>query len=311
MDNTGAGRLCKPRLSLTKALFELPIYLRQFFILKGVFYMQRKRNAKLRALSESALMIALATALGFIKIIDMPYGGAVTIASMLPLALISYRHGLKTGLFAAAVYGGIQQILGLAMLSWATSWQSVVAIVLLDYIVAFTVIGLAGIFRKGVKNQTAAITLGCFTVSLLRYFCHVISGATVWAGLSIPTQAALAFSFAYNATYMLPETIILPVCAVYVASNIDFRFEQPSRMRAQTVGGTAWISPTAGLVGLIAVITDTVLVFNHIQDENGNFVIESLKNVNWTLVIAITAVAAIVIAALLSIRSVAEKNTKQ
>jgi hypothetical protein len=82
-------------------------------------------------------------------------------------------------------------------------------------------------------------------------------------------------------------------------------------MRAQTVGGTAWISPTAGLVGLIAVITDTVLVFNHIQDENGNFVIESLKNVNWTLVIAITAVAAIVIAALLSIRSVAEKNTKQ
>lgn len=271
--------------------------------------MQRKRNAKLRALSESALMIALATALGFIKIIDMPYGGAVTIASMLPLALISYRHGLKTGLFAAAVYGGIQQILGLAMLSWATSWQSVVAIVLLDYIVAFTVIGLAGVFRKGVKNQTAAITLGCFTVSLLRYFCHVISGATVWAGLSIPTQAALAFSFAYNATYMLPETIILLVCAVYVASNIDFRSNQPTRMKTQTVsGGAAWISPTAGFVGLVAVIADTVLVFNHIQDENGNFVIESLKNANWTLVIAITAVAAIIIAALLAIRSASGKS---
>ena len=273
--------------------------------------MQRKRNAKLRALSESALMIALATALGFIKIIDMPYGGAVTIASMLPIALLSYRRGIGTGLFAATVYGVIQQILGLSMLSWATSWQSVVAIVLIDYIAAFAVIGLAGVFRKGVKNQTAAITLGCFTASLLRYFCHVISGATVWAGLSIPTQAALAFSFAYNATYMLPETIILLVCAVYVASNIDFRFEQPSRMKTQAVSsGAAWISPMAGFVGLIAVIADTVLVFNHIQDENGNFVIESLKNANWTLVIAITAVAAIVIAALLAVRSVTRKNSK-
>ena len=272
--------------------------------------MQRKRNEKLRALSESALMIALATALSFIKVINMPYGGAVTIASMLPIAIISYRHGVKNGLFAATVYGAIQQVLDLSMLSWATSWKAVLAIVLLDYIIAFAVIGLAGIFRKPVKNQAAAMTLGCFCISLLRYFCHVISGATVWAGLSIPTEAALAFSFAYNATYMLPETIILLVCTVYVASNIDFRSQTPSRMKTQTTtsGNAAWISPTAGFVGLIAVIADTVLVFQNIQDENGNFVIESLANVNWTLVIAITAVAAIVIAALLAVRSVTQKN---
>ncbi len=273
--------------------------------------MRRKQTEKLRALSESALMIALATALSFIKIIDMPYGGAVTIASMLPVALISYRHGVKTGLFAATVYGGIQQVLGLSMLSWATSWQSVVAIVLLDYIVAFTVIGFAGVFRKTVKNQTVAVTLGCFGVSLLRYFCHVISGATVWAGLSIPTGAALAFSFAYNATYMLPETIILLVCAVYVASNIDFRSQTPSRMKTQTTAGNAaWITPTAGFIGVTAIIADTVLVFNNIQDENGNFVIESLGAVNWTLVIAVTAIAAIVIAALLAVKSASGKNTK-
>ena len=273
--------------------------------------MRRKQNEKLRALSESALMIALATALSFVKLISMPYGGAVTIASMLPIALISYRHGVKNGLFAATVYGAIQQVLDLSMLSWATSWQSVVAIVLLDYVVAFAVIGLAGAFRRSVKNQTAAVTLGCFFVCLLRYFCHVVSGATVWAGLSIPTQAALAFSFAYNATYMLPETIILLVCAVYVASNIDFRSQTPSRMRTQAISGrAAWISPVAGLVGLIAVIADTVLVFRNIQDENGNFVIESLATVNWTLVIAVTAVAAIVIAALLAVRSVTRKNAK-
>ncbi len=274
--------------------------------------MRRKRNENLRALSESALMIALATVLGFIKLIDLPYGGAVTIASMLPIAIISYRHGVKRGLFAATVYGGIQQLLGLSMLSWATSWKAVVAIVLLDYIVAFAVIGFAGAFRKSVGNQALSVSLGCLVVSLLRYICHVISGATVWAGLSIPTEAALAFSFAYNATYMIPETIILLVCAVYIASNIDFRPQTPTRMRTQ--GFTekqAWISPTAGLVGAVAMIADTVLIFRNVQNEDGSFSIESFRTVNWTLVIAITAIAALIIASLLTLRSMNPKNTKK
>ena len=273
--------------------------------------MRRKQNEKLRALSESALMIALATVLSFIKIIDMPYGGAVTVASSLPVAIISYRYGIRNGLFAATVYGGIQQILGLSALSWATSWKAAVAIILLDYIVAFAVIGFAGAFRRAVKNQTVAITLGCFALSLLRYFCHVISGATVWAGLSIPTEAALAFSFAYNATYMLPETIILLVCAVYFASNIDFRTQTPARMKTQASENAAWITPTAGLVGLTAVIADTVLIFQNVQNEDGTFSFESFATVNWTLVIAITAIAALAVSALLAVRSASAKNTKQ
>ena len=273
--------------------------------------MRRKRNENLRALSESALMIALATVLGFIKLIDLPYGGAVTIASMLPVAIISYRHGVRRGFFAAIVYGGIQQILGLSMLSWATSWKAVLAIVLLDYIAAFAVIGIAGAFRRSVKNQSVAIALGCFTVSLLRYFCHVISGATVWSGLSIPTEAALAFSFAYNATYMIPETIILLVCAVYIASNIDFRPRTPTRMRTQ--GFTekqAWITPTAGLIGAVTMIADTVLIFQNVQNEDGTFSLESFRTVNWTLVIAITAVAAILVASLLTLRSMNSEKMK-
>lgn len=274
--------------------------------------MRRKRNENLRALSESALMIALATVLGFVKLIDLPYGGAVTIASMLPIAIISYRYGVKRGLFAATVYGGIQQLLGLSMLSWATSWKAVVAIVMLDYIVAFAVIGFAGAFRKSVGNQALSVSLGCLSVSLLRYICHVISGATVWAGLSIPTEAALAFSFAYNATYMIPETIILLVCAVYIASNIDFRPQTPTRMRTQGFSEKqAWISPTAGLIGAVAMIADTVLIFRNVQNEDGSFSLESFRTVNWTLVIAITAIAALIVASLLTLRSMNPKNTKK
>lgn len=160
-------------------------------------------------LVECAIMIALATVLSMVKLAELPYGGSITIASMLPIAIIAYRRGMGWGLGSAFVYAVIQQLLGLNSLSYVTTWQSVVAVILLDYIVAFTVVGFAGIFRNAIKSQAAALTLGCVFVSVLRYACHVISGATVWAGLSIPTQAALSYSFIYNATYMLPEAIVL------------------------------------------------------------------------------------------------------
>ena len=265
--------------------------------------MKNKQTQALRALTESAVMIALATVLSFIKIIDMPYGGSVTIASMLPVALISYRHGAKWGLISATVYGVVQQLLGLSTLSWFTSWQSILAIILLDYVIAFAVIGLAGMFKKVIKNQALALAFGCFVIAILRYICHVISGATVWVGLSIPDYAALSFSFAYNATYMLPETIILLVVAVYVGSMIDFKAIVPARIKHEgTPANLGWIAPVSGLTAVIAIIADTVLVFQNIQDEDGNFVIESLVNVNWTLVIAITAVAALIVGSLLAIR---------
>lgn len=273
--------------------------------------MKNKQTQALRALTESAVMIALATVLSLIKIIDMPYGGSVTIASMLPIALISYRHGMKHGLLCAMVYGIVQQLLGLSTLSWFTSWQSIVAIILLDYVVAFSSIGIAGMFRKVIKNQALALSFGCFAVSLLRYICHVISGATAWVGLSIPDYAALSFSFAYNATYMLPETIILLVVAVYIGSMVDFKTAVPSRIkREDTPAKLGWIAPVSGLVAVSAIIADTVLVFQNIQDENGNFVIESLANVNWTLVIAITAIAALIAGSLLAIRAALSSKAK-
>ena len=273
--------------------------------------MKNKKAKHLQALTESSLMISLSVILSFLKLISMPYGGAVTLASLLPIAIISYRHGMGHGVFAATVYGLIQQILDLSLLSYATSWKSVVAIVVLDYILAFSIAGIAGIFRRSPQNQTLALTLGCFLISLCRYACHVISGATVWAGLSIPTEAALSFSFAYNATYMIPETIVLLVTTVYIASNINFKTPHPTRLQNQAMPvKQQWISPAAGLITLIAVITDTVIIFRNIQDENGNFVIESLLHVNWTLVIAITATALLIVCALLTIGKVLSEQSK-
>ena len=110
-----------------------------------------------------------------------PYGGAVTAASMLPIIIAGYRHGLKWGLITSFTYSILQLLTGLSNVSYATSTTAMIAIILLDYIVAFTVLGLLGVVKKN-KHQTGALVLGTLIVCLLRYLCHFITGCTVWAG---------------------------------------------------------------------------------------------------------------------------------
>ncbi len=245
-----------------------------------------------KALVESALMVAVATILSLIKLVNLPYGGSVTIGCSLPLIIISYRHGLKWGILSGFVFGVIQQLLGINTLSFVTTWQSILAVILLDYIIAFSIIGLGGIFR-GKLSQPTALLSGTILISVLRYACHVISGATVWAGLSIPTQAALLFSFGYNATYMVPETIVTSVLAYYIGTVLDFGNEQitPFNSRSTHSASTAkqWIG---GLFLTAGAIIDALLVFSKLQNsETGDFDITGLASVNWLLLGVITAIA--------------------
>lgn len=169
-----------------------------------------KTNNKKNALvmCECAIMIALAAVLSFVKILELPYGGSVTAFSIVPIVIISYRHGVKWGLLSGFVFSIIQLIQTASTLSYATSFLAAVTIIFLDYIFAFTVIGLAGFLRNKVSNPSAAAVTGTVGVCALRYICHVISGCTVWAGVSIPSTDGLLYSLSYNATYMIPETII-------------------------------------------------------------------------------------------------------
>lgn len=284
----------------------MAVHKARLFVLGGTVMNQ----SKTKSLVECAIMIALATVLSMIKLAELPYGGSITIASMLPIAIIAYRRGMGWGLGSAFVYGIVQQLLGLNSLSYVTTWQSIVAVILLDYIVAFTVIGFAGIFRNKIENQALGLTLGCVFVSILRYICHVISGATVWAGLSIPTQAALSYSFIYNATYMLPECIILAVTAVYIGSVIDFREEKLKRVvKSDTKAYSPAINVVAGLVAAGAVIYDAVEVFSHLQNaETGEFDITGLAAANWTAFIAVTVSAAVVTVLLLIVNKTLKKG---
>ncbi|MCR5686965.1 MAG: energy-coupled thiamine transporter ThiT [Lachnospiraceae bacterium] len=244
--------------------------------------------SKTKKLIESSIMVAIATVLSMIKLLDLPYGGTVTIGCMLPVIIISYRHGIRWGLLSGAVFGIIQQLLGLNTLSYVTTWQSVAAVMLLDYIVAFTVIGLGGIYRKSLA-QPRALVLGTVTVCILRYICHVISGATVWAGLSIPTEAAFWYSVGYNATYMIPETIVTSVIAYYIGSILDMGQDNIvpfSKSRKEPIPVTKWI---AGLLIAAVAVFDVRSIFAHLQNaDSGEFDATGFASVSWGLIAAAT-----------------------
>ena len=264
--------------------------------------MKKRIETSTRRLVESALLIAIGTVLSVLTVAQLPYGGSVTLASMLPMVLLAYRHGTVWGLGCGVVYGILQQLLGLSTLSYFTTWQSIVAIILLDYVVAFAVSGLGGIFRRTRLSQGVALTLGALLVCLLRYTCHVVSGATVWAGLSIPTTAALAYSFIYNATYMIPETVVLLLATLYLGSLLDFGKEDIGYLStARTGSRTADIlAALSGLLTVGAVGFDIVMVFARLQDaETGEFNIQNLDVAQFAgsyLMAIVIATAATVVA---------------
>lgn len=174
---------------------------------------------------EGAVMIALAFGLSllteFIPFLNLPWGGSITLLSMLPIVVYSIRNGIGSGMACAFVYSLMQLAMGImhsGLLGWGLTPGMLIACILLDYIGAFTVLGLAGIFRK--KEMTGWIS-GTVAAIVLRYAMHVVSGAVVfhkagklWEGLEIGNP--WLYSIAYNACYMLPELIFTTIGAVFL-----------------------------------------------------------------------------------------------
>lgn len=255
--------------------------------------------SRIQMITESAIMVALAFVLSMVKLIDLPYSGSVTPASALPLIIIAYRYGVGWGCLTGLVYS-FTQMITTSSFGWVSGFVSVAAVVVLDFLLAFTSVGFSGAFRRG-KNQPAALMGGAVLYGAIRYICHVIAGATVWAGIAIPTGTALVYSLSYNLTYMLPETIITAAAAYLIGSVLDFRTPALVRVEQETVSNGSGIlkAAAAGLV-TAAVVYDVAQIFPYTQDpESGDFVVGNLSGANWTAMAVLTGVA--VIAALLLI----------
>lgn len=176
-----------------------------------------KKKINTRMLAESAMLIALGTVLSLVKF-DMPMGGGLTLCSMLPLVLISHRYGWRWGLISALVYSVLQLVLGLDNVRYATSFIMAVSIVMLDYIVAYTVIGLSGIFDQLIKNRRAALATGIAVTFFLRFICHFITGVWIWDALW-PNEygmTSVVYSLVYNGWYMGAELVLTEIVAMLI-----------------------------------------------------------------------------------------------
>ena len=160
-----------------------------------------KSHRTVRALIEGGIMVALATALSYLKLFELPQGGSICLG-MLPILFYAIRWGLKDGLMAGFVYGLLQLILDGA---YAWGWASM----LLDYIVAFTALGLAGMF----SGKAWGVYVGTVVGSFARFVVHFISGITIYK-LVAPTELfnttfanPYIYSLVYNGSYVFIDML--------------------------------------------------------------------------------------------------------
>ena len=179
------------------------------------------KSSKTKTLVEAAIMIALATVLCYIRIVKLPWGGSVTLVSMLPIVIFSIRHGVKQGMFASFAFSLIQLGQGIivdGVLAWGLTPAMLAACILLDYIGAYSVIGLAGMFRK--KGFGGWIS-GTIIAVFLRYIVHFLSGVVIWHSIGslwegFSTDNEVLYSLVYNGAYMLPEMLFTVAGAVVI-----------------------------------------------------------------------------------------------
>lgn len=181
--------------------------------------MEKNKKTNLLKLTECAIMLALATVLSFIKIIQMPMGGAVTLCSMLPIMLIGIKYGNITGGLVGLMYSLLQLILDLpgGNVFYAGMSAGVVIIVaLFDYLVPFTALGFAGAFRKIKTDRLPMIGayIGVVVTIIIRFICHFITGFSIWGQWAPEGMSKYYYSLVYNGTYLLPELGITLVVAI-------------------------------------------------------------------------------------------------
>lgn len=207
------------------------------------------KKDRVRMMVESAMLLAIGVVLEVVSRMFIPpqtFGGQLTIVCMLPVVLISYRYGMKWGLFSAFVYALLQMAMGMDTVTAAfqpgyfgdgTMILNAFVMVLLDYLIAYTCLGLGGLFRNKIKNNGLALMSGSIVALGCRYLAHLLSGYILFSGWAewyftqdgfpawgtslveavSPNLLGWIYSAVYNGMYMIPEIILTAIASVLIA----------------------------------------------------------------------------------------------
>ena len=208
-------------------------------------------SVKTKRITESAMLIAVAIVLELISKLFIPeqaFGGQITVVSMLPIVLISYRHGMKWGLVASFTYALLEMAIGAKTVGAAflpgyfgdgTMIGNAILMCLLDYILAYTLLALGGAFRNRLKNPGISLMCGSLVALGARFAAHILSGYILFASWAewyftqegfpawgaelvaavSPDALGWIYSIVYNGMYMIPEMILTAVAAALIAKN--------------------------------------------------------------------------------------------
>lgn len=172
------------------------------FLLMLIFG-KRKSTLTTKKITVIALGVSLTTTLSFLKF-SLPFGGSITLFSLVPVILVSYYYGVYLGLLTGLITGLLQFITSPYLLTPLTFF--------LDYAFAFSCICFAGAYKKIIKNKSASLIVGASTFYFSRYVMHFLSGMIyfsfgyVYEGF--PSSNAIIYSLCYNAVYLVPDFII-------------------------------------------------------------------------------------------------------
>lgn len=180
------------------------------------------------ATAVGGMAIALSSVLSMIKLFAMPQGGSVTPASMLPILFVALAFGPAWGIGVGAVYGLLQFLIEPFSAHWAS--------IILDYPLAFGLLGLAGLFARPHAERIAErqilrrlsaikwpmIITGVVVGMLGRTLSHLISGVVFYGSYAKEAgQNPWIYSLVYNLSYMIPEALITLI--ILVPLSIVFR----------------------------------------------------------------------------------------
>ena len=159
-------------------------------------------STKTKQITEGAILIALAQILSFLPLYKFPWGGSIDLA-MLPILLFAFRWGFGPAMLMSTAHGILQMLFegGIAI-----GWESIIG----DFLIAYAVLGVAGLFR-------GKFYLGAAVACAARFLVHYVVGATIWAtympdsffGMTMTTP--WLYSALYNGAYMLPDLLMVLV----------------------------------------------------------------------------------------------------
>ncbi|MDD4120836.1 MAG: energy-coupled thiamine transporter ThiT [Clostridia bacterium] len=206
----------------------LQLYLYTIILVAGIALLalligkKTEKNANNKAIVYASICIAMSFALSYVRFIELPQGGSVTFASLLPLMIYAYIFGIRKGVLAGVIYGLLQFV--------QAPWFYHPVQFLLDYPIAFSAIGLTGLFgetRLFEKKRILQFSLGAIVAVLFRYLSHVVSGIFVFGSGDPDNYNAVAWSFLYNAFSLADMAISLVIGGLLFSSRTFNRVIDP------------------------------------------------------------------------------------